>query len=118
MKRQIALLVVLVAGLTSLTGCTIAYVTPVRPPTGVFISTFKAPLSVDFSSTPICEKRGSASTFYFRDPIFTGLDFAWGEADAHAAAAQGNLKTVEYADYELLGILGIFGKFTVTAYGN
>ena len=46
------------------------------------------------------------------------MNFAWGEADARAAAAQGNLKSVEYADYELLSIFGVFGKFTVTTYGN
>jgi len=118
MRRKIASFLAIVAGSMSLTGCAIGYLAPVRPPTGAFISTFKAPLSVDFSNTPVCTKQGTASTYYFFNPFFPPIDFAWGEADAKAAAAQGNLKNVEYADFELLTIFGIFGKFTVTAYGN
>ncbi|KPL26600.1 MAG: hypothetical protein AMJ72_12365 [Acidithiobacillales bacterium SM1_46] len=117
MRHAIAVLAVGMI-LFTLTGCAVQYITPVRPPTGFFITNVEAPLSVNFSKTPVCDKRGSSSTYYFRDPIFTGLDFAWGEADLKSAAAAGNLATVEYADYEALTIFGIWGKFTVTAYGN
>lgn len=106
-----------VACLVFSTAC-MSYITPVRPPQGLMLTTITAPLTVNYSNTPVCTKRGAASTYYVRDVIFTGMDFAWGEADLKAAAANGNLKTVEYADYEVLSIFQIFGKFTVTAYGN
>ncbi|MHC4789028.1 MAG: TRL domain-containing protein [Planctomycetota bacterium] len=34
------------------------------------------------------------------------------------AARNGGLTKVHYADYEILEILGIFGQFTVRAYGE
>ncbi|MGD2175840.1 MAG: hypothetical protein PVJ27_10595 [Candidatus Brocadiaceae bacterium] len=115
--RRIALLGLMCVLALSLLGCA-EYLTPVRPPGGALITVISAPLSVDFKDTPVCSKQGSASTFYFHDPLFTGMDFAWDRAGLKEAATDGELTAVEYADYTYLRILGIFGKFTVTAYGR
>ncbi|HNT36759.1 MAG TPA: TRL domain-containing protein [bacterium] len=99
-------------------GCAVVRSAPVVPPQGVLFSRTRAPLSVDFSETPICEKKGSASTLYVHDILLTGLSFAWDDAGIAKAAANGGLREVEYADYEMLTILGVFGRFTVHAHGR
>jgi hypothetical protein len=116
--RWIGLLLVLVVGAVSLTGCAMDYTAPVQPPSGFLITSVKAPLTIDFDQTPVCRKRGSASTHYFYEPFFTHIDFAWGDADMRSALRDGRMSSVEYADYELLSIFGIYGKFTVNVYGN
>ena len=104
-----------------MTGCglgAMAYRAPVEPPKGAIVTVYKAPLTIDLKETRVCRKMGYASSYYIRDIFITGLGFAWGEADLNAAAQQGNLKRVEYADYELVQVLSIFGKFTVVAWGE
>ena len=115
--RPLILLVLVGTGVLLLAGC-VSFVTPVQPPQGWLITTYKAPLSTDFNATPVCEKKGMASTWYVRDILFTGLSFGWGEAGIDDAARNGHLETVHYADYEILSVLGIVGHFTVIARGN
>lgn len=91
---------------------------PVQPPQGGLVTHYKFPITTDFKKTPAKGKVSTVSTFYFRDPIFTGLDFAWDDASIDAATDKGNLTKVYYADGELLTILGIFGKFTVRVHGE
>lgn len=98
-------------------GCA-AYQAPVRPPTGFLFSTITVPLSTNFKNTPVCTKQGSAESLYFRDPLITGLSFAWDRAGIKEAAMAGGLNTIEYADYEYTLVLGLFGKFRVIAYGQ
>jgi hypothetical protein len=91
---------------------------PVQPPRGLLFTNQQAPLMTDFDETRLGPKHGKASVRYFRDPLFTGLDFAWDDACLRAAAKNGNITTVRHADYEFLSILGIFARFTVHAYGD
>lgn len=91
---------------------------PVVPAQGAIYSKIRAPLTIDFHRTPVCAKSGSVKTFYVYEPLMSRMDFAWGDASIQAAAQAGNLTTVEYADYEMLRVLGVFGRFTVTAYGQ
>ena len=119
MRKSIALfllpaLVVLFAG-CALSGA------PVSPPGGLLFSHYKAPLTVDFDKTKVCDKVGHASTFYLKIPYvssFVDLSFAWNRCDIDAAAKQGGLGTVHYADYEVFTVLDVFGRFTVHAYGE
>jgi hypothetical protein len=117
MKRNTVCLLLMAAALSLLSGCA-QYLAPVKPPQGLFFTKVSAPLSTDFKSTPVCEKSGQASTFYVHDIIFTGLDFAWSDAGLKDAADNGGIKAVEYADYQYMLVMGVFGKFTVTAYGR
>ena len=91
---------------------------PVKPPQGVLVTSYKFPITTKFQKTPAGGKVSTVSTFYVRDPIFTGLDFAWDDASIEAATEKGDLTKVYYADGELLTILGIFGKFTVRVHGD
>jgi len=114
--RHVAMLLCALA--VALTGCSASYLAPVRPPAGGLFTSVSAPLSVNFKETPVCTKVGTASTCYFHDWLITGMDFAWGDAGVEAAMMNGNLSTVEYADYDNLMVLWIFGRFTVRAYGK
>ena len=96
---------------------------PVVPPSGAIFTLYKAPLDVDFSDdngTPT-EVRGlemgDARAHYIYIPQ-VGIDFAWGDASIEAASLDGGLSTVEYADYELLSVLGIYVSTTIEAHGK
>lgn len=89
-----------------------------KPPSGLLVTSMKMPLTTEFNETPVKQKKGVASTTYIYDFLLTGLDFAWEDCSIDKAAANGNLTTVEYADVEVFQVFGIFGKTTVTAYGE
>ena len=90
---------------------------PVMPPQGGIYTHVKMPLSTDFNATPVRERQGTAKTLYIREPYF-GTSYSWGDASIEEAAREGRLKNVSYADAEFLGVLGLFGMFTVRAYGE
>ncbi len=112
----------LLGSMLLLTGCGM-YRAPVMPPQGLFISTFKAPLTVNFNDTPVSVDLIHASkkkTHYFHDILFTWLDFAWGEVDVPQIARSAGITKVSYAEYEILSILpiiGLYAEFTVHVYG-
>ena len=101
------------------TGCR-AYQTraPVKPPQGLLVTTYEAPITTRFGGTPTGQKVGRASTYYFHDFLITGLDFAWGKAGVKQAAARGGITRINYADYKKLQILGIFGQYTTEVHGK
>ncbi len=110
----------LLGSMLLLAGCGVAYLAPVKPPQGFLISTFKAPLTVNFDETPVSGNLIHASkkkTYYFHDILFTGMDFAWGEVDVPQIARAAGITKVSYAEYELLSILGVYADFTVHVYG-
>lgn len=118
---HIGLLVLCVAALVTL-GC--AGVAPrgsayVQPPVGLVWGNHVAPLEVDFEATPRGSKVGSARTRYLADPFFTRLPIAaWGDASVEAAAANGGITKIRYADYEILNVLGIYREFEVRVSGD
>lgn len=113
--------IVLITFSLTLVGCAMNYAAPIGPPQGLFITTIKAPLTTDFKGTDIggaTIKASKKEIYYFRDIIFTGLDFSWGTADIPEIARQAGIKEVTCAEYELLNILGVYAQFTVHVYGN
>jgi hypothetical protein len=82
------------------------------PPTGLIVTSVSAPLDTDMKTTPKKIQVGESSSI-----SILGL-VAFGDASMEAAAMDGGLKTIEYADYNYFSILGIFHKFTVRAYGE
>ncbi len=100
-----------------LNGCIVAFRTPVMAPQGVLFSRTRMPLTVNYGDTPVCRDSGSATSCYLYEPV-TGLTFAWNSCSIEAAARAGGLSSVHYADYELMHVLGVFGRVTVTAYGD
>ncbi|MHC5034149.1 MAG: TRL domain-containing protein [Planctomycetota bacterium] len=90
----------------------------VKPPIGVLVTQYRAPLTANVAHVPVCQKMGKVSTLYVWDVLITGQDLAWDDASIDAAARQGGLSKVHYADYELMSVFGVFGQFTVRAYGE
>ena len=115
MRKPMTLLLVPLLAL-GLAGC-VMHRTPVRPPEGFIFSQYKAPLTIDFDGTKMATKVGSASTMYMYVPL-VGLSFAWDRCDIEKAAQAAGLTTVHYADYEVIKVFGVFGKFTVHAHGE
>ena len=71
------------------------------------------PLSVDFNKTEVGTKEGRASSYSVLWLV------AWGDSGLKAAATQGQLKTIESADVEMLAVLlGIYTRVTTVVYGN
>ena len=106
-KVYLASLVMLFA----LTSC-IGFNAPVVPPPGIFFQNTKAPLDVNFNQTKMYDKQGESSSMSVLNL------FAFGDCSINKAARNGNVKTIEHADYEYLSILGLFQKFTVIVYGE
>jgi len=88
---------------------------PVVPPAGLLFTQYRAPLTPQVSGVPVAKKVGTHSTSYFAYFLYS---FAWDDASIEAAARQGGLSKVYYADYEVLSVLGIYARFTVRAYGE
>ena len=119
--RSVALILVLAGVVLLAAGCAGAGAgcrVPVAPPAGGLLTVYKAPLTTDFRGQTMSSRSGSASTLFLRDPFITGLSVAWADASTTAAARNGGLSHVHYADYEMVRVLSVFGKFTVTAYGQ
>lgn len=110
------LILVLLISIVSFVGCMTR--APFKPPEGLLFSKYKAPLTVNYETTPVCQARGKATCHYVRIPFLFGIDFAWDDSTLKEAARNGNLKDVEYADYEILNVLGIYRRVTVNAYGT
>lgn len=97
----------------SFTGCAIGPSAPFEPTQAIFFNSTSAPLSTEFSATQVKNlRRGTAST-----SNVLGL-FAFGDCSIKEAAEEGELTTVEFADYSNFNILGIFQRTTVTVYGK
>lgn len=99
-------------------GAAASWRVPASPPRGLLFTAYRAPLTTEFQKTPAEGRVGTASTLYVRDPIVSGFDVAWEDASINTAAHEGEISHIYYADYDVLQILGIFGKFTTRVYGE
>ena len=97
-------------------GC-VAWKAPVVPPRGGIYTHYSAPLTLNGTPAPVCQKHGQSSTRYVAYFNFL-LSVAWADAALQAAAQDGGLTKVHYADYEVLSVLGVYAEFTVRAYGE
>jgi hypothetical protein len=92
----------------------------VVPPSGWLFAKFSAPLTQNFQGNPtgqsvrVVQER---HVRYFHDFLITGLGFAWDSATIERIAREGGIKTVSYADYEFMHVLGVFGVTTIRVYG-
>jgi hypothetical protein len=119
---RVLLLAVCSALLVPLFGCAnnVPYMAPVKPPLGAVFINAKAPLTTDVDATPAGQKItrvSSSETFYFHDVLFSKMNFSWGQADLKNIARKGDIDNVCWADYEILNVLGIYGRFTIHVYG-
>ena len=116
-SRRLAL--VLAAAALFCQACAVG-IAPVQPPGGGLFTWVKAPLETNFSATPVGSKVGTSETRYLYVPngYYVPLSFAWGDAAIEAAAADGLITKIHYADYEYLNILGVYNQVTIRVYGD
>ena len=111
--RRLAFLMAALALVSFFSGCA-AYDAPIMPPNALVFTNIRAPLSAETEdSTSVGQRQGKAGA-----SSVLGL-FAWGDASLNTAAQNGDLKTINYADYEYLSVLfGVYTSFSVVAHGN
>jgi hypothetical protein len=122
--HRLALFVGAAAIVASGTGCAFTpYQAAVIPPRGVLFNHYQAPLTTNFNGNPVgpnVRVVSSSYNSYFRDFfITTGLfELAWDRSAIAGIARNAGMSEIYYADYEVLNVLGIYGRFTVHVYGN
>jgi hypothetical protein len=89
---------------------------PFRPPPGYLFTQVKSPLTVDYNQTQVGGSQGEAEAYYVG--LFYYSILAWGDSSVEAAAKNGGITKVEYADYEHLNVLSIFKKTKVIVHGS
>jgi hypothetical protein len=103
-------------------GCASPVAAPVEPVYGGIFSWYSAPLETHFEATPLGSKVGKVEMRHFEFPYNTSggrLPVAtWASAAIAEAAAKGGIQKVHYADYEVLGVLGVYFQLTVRVSGD
>lgn len=121
MRLQLWGLLALLAAAPLMAGCSTPFAkAPVQVPPGWIFQETRAPLSINYDETAANPgKHGAATITYICGwPLIFNSSFANGDAGIKAAAQNGNINEVAYADYETYNVLGIYSRFTVHAYGN
>jgi len=101
-----ATLLVLVVSAFVLSGCAMV----MTPAMGAIYTDVKAPLAA--TSNPQSLKSGTAHC-----ASYLGL-IALGDASIEAAAKSAGITKIHHVDYKSMSILGLYGKLTVTVYGE
>jgi len=118
MRPKLLALLMLTA-LVGPSGCAGLPKTPVQPPRGRIFESVQAPLSVNYQATLAAPaKTGRATYHHVWIPLNSNMALSWQSASIVDAARSGGLTEIEYADYEVLSVLGIYTQFTITAYGD
>jgi len=102
---------VLVLGLSLiLSGCT----------SGLIYTHTVRPLDLNHENTPTAEKIGQSDVRYLNIPLIARgqLSFLWNSNAIGDIARKNGLKTIYYADIEVLSILTIWNQYTVHVYGE
>ncbi len=112
--KKIALLTVVGLMLVFTVGCAGGvYVTPVQPPPGLMFARLNGPISNNFDAGAVVTmKKGTATS-----ENVLGL-VSVGDCSLSAAAQDGNIRKIHYADYQFENILGVYSKFTTVVYGE
>ena len=106
MKKCVSFLVVIFAATLLLAGCASIY------PVGVLYTGVKLPNNMGDGKDVSYTKVGKAEATSVLALVATG------DASLEAAVKNGGIKTIKYVDYHVDNVLGIFGKYTTTVYGD
>lgn len=105
MRKIIGLLVLaLIAGFL-ISGCATPY------PYGALYTEIKAPIGAGGDGISY-SKVGTAKASSILGLVATG------DCSIKAAAANGGIRNIKYVDYDAKNILGLFGEYTTTVYGD
>jgi hypothetical protein len=108
--RSITSLLVVCGALLLLQGCITA---PVVPPLGWIYTDIKAPLDIDYNPTNVAQKSGKSESTSILGLIATG------DASTQAAAANGGVTKIDYADYAYFNVVfGVFQRYDTIVYGE
>ena len=95
---------------------------PVVPPPGLIFTQYKAPLdfghSKDGEGTPVTGLKSGTSEAHYFQLWYRALSFGWGDVSIEESSKRGGIKEVEYADYQVLSILGLYVNTKITAHGK
>ncbi len=105
MKKGMTCLVLTVLTAAFLSGCATPY------PYGAFYTEIKAPVAAGSEGLSY-SKVGKAKATSVLGLVATG------DASIKAAAEDGKISRIKYVDYDARNILGIFGEYTTTVYGD
>lgn len=103
--KKISFLILVMFVAVMLNGCATPY------PLGIIYTEVKAPVSSGDSGLSYTKTGTSKAT------SILGL-VALGDCSIQGAATNGNIKTIKYVDYDAKNILGIYGEYTTTVYGD
>ena len=103
--KKIGFLVLVLFLAVMLNGCATPY------PYGIVYTEVKAPVSSGDGGVSYSKSGVSKATSVL------GL-VATGDCSIKAAAANGNIRTIKYVDYDAKNILGVYGEYTTTVYGD
>jgi len=106
MKKSICSVFALVISLVLLSGCATVY------PVGSLYTEVKLPANMGDGKDISYKKVGVAKATSILALIATG------DASIEAAVKAGNIKTIKYVDWSAKNILGIYGEYTTTVYGD
>ncbi len=104
MRRMCLALAVLFAASVLLTGCASVL------PTGIVYTEIKAPVAAG-------EPGAYSKVGVSKATSILGL-VATGDASIKAAMENGRITRIKYVDYDAKNILGIYGEYTTTVYGD
>lgn len=102
--KRFGLIAIVLSFAVLLVGCATPF------PFGMLYTEIKAPVAA--ADGVSYSKVGTA-----KSTSILGL-VATGDASIKAAAANGGIRTVKYVDYDAKNILGIYGEYTTTVYGD
>ncbi|MDD5059617.1 MAG: TRL-like family protein [Candidatus Omnitrophica bacterium] len=103
--RKISFVVLVLFVAVMLNGCATPY------PMGMIYTEIKAPVSAADGGVTYSKIGTSRAT------SILGL-VATGDCSIKAAASEGGIKTIKYVDYDAKNILGIYGEYITTVYGD
>ena len=106
MKKTTGYFAVLLAAMFFLSGCATLY------PIGSLYTEVKLPSNMGDGRDISYNKVGVAKATSILALVATG------DASIEAAAKAGNIKTIKYVDWSAKNILGIYGEYTTTVYGD
>ncbi len=106
MRSRVLVLGVLFAAALGMSGCASLY------PMGTLYTGVKLPNNMGDGKDISYTRVGTAKATTFFTLIATG------DASLDAAIKNGGLRTVKYVDFHVDNILGVYGKYTTTAYGD
>lgn len=106
MKKSICSVFAIVISLALLSGCATVY------PVGSLYTEVKLPANMGDGKDISYKKVGVAKATSILALIATG------DASIEAAVKAGNIKTIKYVDWSAKNILGIYGEYTTTVYGD